>query len=259
MNLHLAKSYIKHQLKAKDEHSLHSPFVFEFYNTCLKNKSAFYFFNTIENYRQKLLSSTAKIDLKDLGAGSNINKSNTRKISDIAKHSLKQPFLAQQLFRIIHYLKPFNMIELGTSLGITTSYLASPYPSSNVYTLEGCPNTLSVAKQTFKNLSLKNIKTIEGDISNTLPRLIEELPSIDFVFFDGNHQYDATIEYFEQCKARANENTCFIFDDIYWSKDMSRAWSKIQSDEAVKISIDTFYFGICFFRTNQPKQHFILK
>lgn len=259
MNFHLAKYYLKHLIKAKDEHSIHSPFVFEFYNDCIKSESSFYSFNNIENYRKKLLSSEKQIEIKDLGAGSLISNNKTRTINHIALHSLKKSFLAQQLFRMVNYLKPTNIIDIGTSLGITTTYLASALSKSYIYTLEGCPNTSNIAQQTFKSLKLNNITQIEGNFKNTLPNLIEKLDTIDFVFFDGNHQYQATKDYFEFCKAKANDNTCFVFDDIYWSKGMTEAWNEIKNDNKVMISIDTFYFGICFFRTNQPKQHFVLR
>ena len=233
--------------------------MFEFYNECLKNKSQFYRFKEIEEHRKKLFRSDELIHITDLGAGSLVNKNKSRSVKDIAKNSLKQPFLAQQLYRIVNFLKPQNLIEIGTSLGITTSYLASPYPSSSVFTLEGCQNSANVAKKTFQSLNFDNIKVVEGDFKATLPDLINKMDSVDFVYFDGNHQYEPTIEYFRLCKQKKNENTCFIFDDIYWSKGMKKAWLEIQADQDVKISIDTFYFGICFFRTNQPKQHFVLK
>jgi len=259
LNTHLVKNYFKHFFTAKNEHSIHSPFVFEFYNQCIKSKSQFYSFKTIEAQRKLLLQSAKLVEINDLGARSIVNKNKQRKIKDIAANSLKPPFLGQQLFRIINHLQPQTIIEVGTSLGITTSYLASPFPQTTVTTLEGCSNTASIAKQTFQNLQVQNITQIQGDFKNTLPTLANKSPKIDFVFFDGNHQYQATLDYFTTCKEKANENTCFVFDDIYWSKGMTKAWEEIKKDPQVMISIDTFYFGICFFRTNQPKQHFTLR
>ena len=258
MNFHLIKSYLKHQIKAKDEHSLHSPFVFEFYNECLKNRNQFYCFDKIENERKKLLQSDLEIDIKDFGAGSTINKSNKRKVKDIAKNSLKQRKLAQQLFRVINYLNPKNIVELGTSLGLTTSYLANA-TEQKINTFEGCENTLKIAQKTSRNLELNNINFHLGEFSSTFKSFLDSTDSIDFAFIDGNHQYQPTIEYFEWIKAKSNENTCMIFDDIYWSKGMTKAWNEIKNDTDVMISIDTFYFGICFFRKNQPKQHFVLR
>lgn len=259
MNTHLIKNYIRHFFIAGNEHSLHSPFVFEFYNECLKNKSEYYDFAKIENERKKLLKDNKLIEIEDFGAGSTINNSKFRKINDIAKNSLKEPFLGKILFRIVNYLQPKSIIDIGTSLGITTSYLASSDKLRPIISFEGCKNTALKAKNTFQNLGLSNINLIEGEFSQTLPNIIKKAENLDFVFFDGNHQYSATIEYFNLFKERANENTCFIFDDIYWSEGMTKAWDEIKNHPDVMISIDTFYFGICFFRTNQPKQHFILR
>lgn len=259
MNTHLFKNYIRHFIWAKNEHSLHSPFVFEFYCECLKNNSVFYTFNAIEEERKKLINSNISIQVEDFGAGSKVNGNNLRKIKDIAKNSLKSKNLGQQLFRIVNYLQSKTIVDIGTSLGITTSYLASANKNITVYTHEGCKNTTTQAKKTFKNLLLTNIKLKEGEFSETLHQTINELDTVDLVFFDGNHQYKPTLAYFEMFLDKINENTCFIFDDIYWSKDMTKAWNVIKSNPKVMISIDTFYFGICFFRQNQPKQHFILR
>ena len=259
MNIQLAKHYIRHFFTARNEHSIHSPFLFEFYLTCLKEKRNFYAFKEIEKYRKYLLKNTDTITITDLGAGSSVNKNTSRLVKDVAKNSLKQPFLAEQLFRMVNYLKPSTIIELGTSLGVSTSYLANPSSDTTVYTLEGCPNTASIASQTFQTLNIPNIVQKTGHFDKSLPALLEEIDTVDFVFFYGNHQYQPTMDYFNLCKARANENTCFVFDDIYWSEGMTKAWKEIQQDSQVMMSIDTFYFGICFFRTNQPKQHFILR
>ena len=125
MNIHLAKHYLRHFFTARNEHSLHSPFVFDFYINCLKIKSTFYPFKRIEQYRNSLLFSNKTIEITDLGAGSLVNNGKTRAVRDIAKNSLKEPFLAKKLFRIVNFLNPRSIVDIGTSLGITTAYLAS--------------------------------------------------------------------------------------------------------------------------------------
>jgi predicted O-methyltransferase YrrM len=195
----------------------------------------------------------------DLGAGSKINSSNKRTVASIAITAEKSPRLAQLIFSLIEYLKPKVIIDLGTSLGLTTIYEALANKGSEVYTFEGCPETSRIALENFKKLKIQNIELIEGNIDQTLENQLKQLSKIDFVFFDANHRYEPTIRYFNLCFTKAHEETCFVFDDIHWSDEMDQAWQEIIKDERVTVSIDLFYLGIVFFRKKQPKEHFILR
>lgn len=258
-NTHLLLHFLRHLFIARDEHSIHSPFIFDLYTTCFRNKSHYYAFEQIEAERKHLLASTDSIMIHDLGAGSQLNKNRTRGIKEIAKNSLTPAKQAQQLFRMILFLKPSNIIEFGSSLGITTAYLAAANHRTTVYTMEGCPHTAAIAKTTYHHLQLHNIQLLEGDFTPSLATLADTLEHFDMVYIDGNHSYHATIEYFMKCLTKSTEQSCFIFDDIYWSPGMTKAWDEIRHHPQVMLSIDTFYFGICFFRKGQPKQHFTLR
>jgi predicted O-methyltransferase YrrM len=251
--------YLKYLFLAKNEHSLHSPFLFEFYLKVLKESVVESDFSAIENLRKKLLSDKREIKITDLGAGSKLNRSNKRKIKDIAKNSRKPPKLAQLFYRIIRYYNYQTILDLGTSLGITTAYLAQANTNGKVYTFEGCPNTAGLAKENFRELGVQNIEIIVGDLNCTLQKALEEIDKIDFAFFDANHRYEPTVDYFEKCLSKVHDDTCFIFDDIYWSEGMKKAWLYIRNHSQVTVSIDIFWVGIVFFRKKQPKQHFVLK
>ncbi len=251
--------YLKYLLHARNEHWLHSPFVFDFYTKVLKDKTEYPSYAAIEDLRKQLLNDNRIINVCDFGAGAKANKSSQRTVGDIARKSLKRPSLAQLFFRIIKFYDYKNTIDLGTSLGLTTAYLANEILDSQVFSFEGCAETARIAQGNFDKLSLHNIEIIVGNIDETLPEKLKEIPSIDFVFFDANHRYEPTIRYFEQCLAQAHEGSCFVFDDIYWSGEMKAAWQTIQNHEAVTVSIDLFWVGIVFFRKKQSKQHFVLK
>ena len=251
--------YISYLLKAKDEHSLHSPFVFELYTFAVKPRKRFYIFGKIESLRKSLLNSTRKIIIKDYGAGSVVNRSTERSIASIARYSEKPAHLAQLLFQIIEYLKPKTLLDLGTSLGITTIYQAAVNKKYSVITFEGCPETCNVARENFHKMQLKNIELVEGNIDDTLRPKLNQLPAIDYAFFDANHRYEPTIRYFETCLQKAHEDSIFIFDDIHWSEEMEKAWKEIKNHPKVMITIDLFFIGLVFFRTKQPKQHYVLK
>lgn len=251
--------YIKYLLKAKDAHSLHSPFVFEFYAKVLKDKTHFAEYDEIENLRKQLLSDNRIVNITDFGAGAKTNKSIQRTVEDIAQKSLKKPSLAQLFYRIIKFYEYKNILDLGTSLGLTTAYLAKVDKNIHVNSFEGCAETAKIAQENFDKLALKNVEIIVGNIDETLPEKLQKTEQLDFAFFDANHRYEPTMRYFEQCLIKTHDESCFIFDDIYWSEEMKQAWQSIQNHESVTVSIDLFWVGIVFFRKKQPKQHFVLK
>ena len=166
----------------------------------------------------------------------------------------------QFLFRLAYHFKPNTILELGTSLGITTSYLAFANQNSKVITIEGCTNISSEAKNCFQSLGLNNIETVVGNFDSVLSsRLKTQDSRFDFVFFDGNHKKKPTLNYFNQCLSHATNDSVFIFDDIHWSDEMEEAWEEIKSHPKVIVTIDLFFLGLVFFRKEQAKENFVLR
>jgi predicted O-methyltransferase YrrM len=249
--------FIRYFFRASNAHAIHSPFVFEFYNKIFKDKSVFPDFNFIEAERHKLLANNSIINRQDFGAGT---KNNTpEKVSSLAKTSLKPKKWSQFLFRIIKFYNYETIIDLGTSFGITTAYLAKANTNVQVYTFEGCPETLKIAQATFQNLCIQNVHCIEGNIDIMLEENLKKIKQIDLAFFDANHKEEPTFRYFEQCLKLKSDNSCFIFDDIYWSEEMKTVWKRVISYPEVSVSINLFFVGLIFFRKGLSKQHFILK
>ena len=258
MNIHSLIEYFKYQRKAKDEHSLHSPFMFDFYVQVIKPDKHYYVFDDIEEIRAGLLTNKAKITVTDFGAGSKAVKGKERQISAIAKHSLSRAKTSRLLFKIIEYFNPKVIFELGTCFGINTLYLTLAYKDSQVLTFEGCPNLSMQAKNFFEKLKVTP-KIIQGNLDISLYKILNSIPIIDFIFFDANHKFKPTIKYFEACLPKASQDAVFVFDDIHWSPSMTRAWNVIKNRPEVTLSVDLFQVGIVFFRKVQPKQHFVLK
>jgi predicted O-methyltransferase YrrM len=251
--------YICFLFTSGNEHGLHSPFVFNLYSQGLRPKKKFYIFDKIEALRRELLVSNEIVEIVDLGAGSKIKKNTKRSIKSIAETAAKPPQLAQLLFKLIAYCKPKTILDLGSSLGLTTIYQASVDSESQVFTFEGSPSLAKIATSNFNKLEAKNIRMIEGNIDATLPQIINSLEKIDYVFFDANHRMEPTLRYFEICLQKAHNDTVFVFDDIHWSGEMEQAWEKIKAHDQVMITVDMFFVGLVFLRKNQPKQHFKLR
>lgn len=253
-------AYLKYRLRAGTAHGLHSPFVYGLYTTVICHNGEFAAFIPIEARRRALLSSLDSITVTDLGAGSHTGGGQLRRVSTIAHTAAKPPHLAQLLFRLVNHFRPATVLELGTSLGLTTAYLAAADSRHRVVTFEGCPSVATVARATFAALHLANIELVEGNLDATLgPALAALGGPVDFVFFDGNHRREPTLRYFEQCLAKTHEDSVFVFDDIHWSAEMEQAWDTIRAHPAVTVTVDLFHIGLVFFRKKQPRQDFWLR
>ncbi|MEO7531352.1 MAG: class I SAM-dependent methyltransferase [Sediminibacterium sp.] len=258
----LGLRYIKYYFTASNGkgHGMHSPFVFSFITKVLNDDRSFYAYETIEKLRADLLVDEQQLTLQDFGAGSRVKKENIRSVKDIARTSLKPKKFGQLLFRIVDQYAPATILELGSSLGITTAYLASAKAASAVTTMEGANAVAEVAKNNFSRLGLTNIELIEGNFDQTLPATIQKMHTVDMAFVDGNHRYEPTVRYFRELLPAMHEYSILIFDDIHWSKEMEQAWDEIRKDAAVTLSIDLFFIGLVFFRKEQKvKQHFVIR
>ena len=255
----LLRSYLRFRLRSGNAHGLHSPFVFQLYTQVIRNRQLYYCYEPIEDSRLDLLRSVEILEMTDLGAGSKTTAARQRKVRDIARHSEKSAALAQLLFRLAHHFQPQTILDLGTSLGTTTLYLAHANRQARVFTFEGDRGSLEIARRRFGEFGLSNIIPVAGNIDRTLPETLANIEKLDFVFFDANHRLEPTLRYFEQCLAQAHPDSVFVFDDIYWSAEMRRAWQSIQAHPSVTMTVDLFHLGLVFFRESQLKQHFSLR
>lgn len=257
-----AIKYISYYITASNGrgHGIHSPFVFDFIKNVLDDKTEYPQYKIVEKLRSDLLRNKTILSVDDLGAGSAVHKSNQRTISSLAKKSAKPSKYAQLLFRIAKKYQSKKILELGTSLGITTSYFALSDPASKVVTVEGSESIAQIANNNFKQLKLENVELIEGNFDDLLPSIVNQFPTIDLVFLDGNHRKEPTINYFKTVLPAINNYSVVIFDDIHWSKEMEEAWDYCKLNERVTLSIDLFFLGILFFRNEiKEKQHFTIR
>jgi len=259
MLIQFITDYLKHRFTAKSRHGTHSPFVYKLADEVIYDFSDKPEYKRIENQRKKLFNDDSVITVTDLGAGSHLNKNRTKKVSAIAKNALKSPKLAKLIHRLAKYSAPKTAIELGTCLGITSAYLSVANPDGEVITIEGCPETAKKADQNFQDLELNNIELHVGNFDTILPDIIATQSSLEFVYLDGNHRKDATLNYFKWCLPKVTEDTVLIFDDIYWSEGMKEAWTEIKNHPDVTVTVDLFWIGLVYFKNGQAKEHFKLK
>ena len=254
------KSFLQYKLKAINVHHLHSPFAYELVRDVVNDKKHYPDYKTIDHLRHKFKNNLTEVKVTDFGsgAGEKLSSENYKSVESIYRNNSIRSKYGKLLYRLIKQLQPNYILELGTSLGISTSYLSLAAPESKIITIEGSKGIVEKAEEYFAKLNLKNITLEIGNFDSILDKILNEIPQLDFAFIDGNHRKDPTIKYFEACLKKSHNDTVLIFDDIHWSKDMNEAWNIIQSHPQVTLTLDLFQFGIVFFKKELSKQDFII-
>jgi predicted O-methyltransferase YrrM len=252
--------YLRHRMKARSLYDVHSPFVYSFVTKVIQDETPYEEYGRVEALRRHLLNEPGYITRSDCGARSSDIPwaKEFVHIRSIVKSASISERHGQLLFRTSRHYRPKVCLELGTSLGLSTVYMALGNPEMNIVTVEGCPNTAEVARRNFEMMDLENIDQRVGDFDKLLPGILNGT-TIDLVFIDGNHRKEPTVNYFLQLLQHAGEDSVFIFDDIYWSEEMAQAWKVIRAHPAVTVTIDLFRMGFVFFRKGLSKEDFVIR
>ncbi|WP_029035362.1 O-methyltransferase [Salinimicrobium terrae] len=290
--MHIVFAYIKFLLRSTNQHGVHSPFVYSLVTKCFYDRKKYPSYALLKEHRKSLLKDKKTIQITDFGAGSKVFKTDTRKVSKMAKNAGISPKRARLLNRLVRYLEVDRAVELGTSLGLGTAAIAAGN-MVKITTIEGCPETAKIAGEKFKEFGFDNIQLKVGKfeeflgekrIQNSRFKIQDSkiastdnrqpttgnrqqaihnsellTQNFDLLFIDGHHQKEATLSYFEKLLPLIHNDSVMIFDDIHWSKGMEAAWEEIKANPKVTVSIDTFQWGLVFFRREQEKEHFVIR
>lgn len=255
-NLFRISEYIYYVFTSLTKYKIHSPFVYKLVTEVFEKEIQYKDYERIELIRDELKENNSTIQVIDLGAGSKSIKSKKRKISSIARKSVKREKYGHLLYMMVRYFKCNSILELGTSLGITTSYLATGHPKTKIITIEGSESIAAIAQENFKKLGLNNIELVLGNFDDVLPEICKKQQKFDMIFIDGNHREIPTINYFETVLPYCHNDTILLFDDIHWSEEMQEAWQFIKNHNQVTLTIDIFEMGIVLLRKEfRQKQH----
>jgi predicted O-methyltransferase YrrM len=252
----MARKYLQYLLHAQNGrgHGVHSPFVYAFIREVLMDQQLYPVYLTAENYRNQLLKDETLLDVQDLGAGSRTGNSRQRRVADIARSAVKPKKYGRLLYRMAKYYSYNHILELGTSLGVTTTYLSGLGEQAMIRTIEGSEAIASNAAEHFHREQLHQVKLIRGHFDEVLSPVLAEMKQVDMAFIDGNHRYEPTMRYFKDLLKVVPASGCMVFDDIHWSAGMERAWEEIQTHPSVTVSIDLFFIGLVFFRPDFYQQ-----
>lgn len=255
----MIKSYLKFIYNSKNEHGVHSPFVFDLVTKCFYDKTKYPEYSIVKKYRKSLFENNDFIEVEDFGSGSKIFKSNKRKIAQIAKVAGISSKRAELLFRIVRYFQPNEILEIGTSLGLATSAMSLGNLDAKITSLEGCSSSIAIAKNLSQSYNLNNIDFVNTKFEDYLINCQLNTENWHLIYFDGNHSKKATLDYFEFLLPTITNNSVWIFDDIHWNTEMEQAWESIKNHTKVTVTVDTFQWGIVFFRAEQAKQNFVIR
>jgi len=242
--------------------SQNNPFIAQFINEILEDNRRFYAYDDIRAIREDLKTWKEPIKYREVGALSQWSgNKNKRLISDITRNSSVSEKYGELLFRLTNYFKPKNILEFGTSVGLSSLYMASGSPNSQLFTFDINEPLVRIANANFNSLKLKNAKAECSLFEQKLSKIHEYFKQLDFVFLDGNHRKEATILYYNFLSQYFHEDTIVVLDDIHWSREMEEAWDFIKALPNVSLSIDLFQFGILFFKKEfkKNKQNLSLK
>ncbi len=253
--------YLKYFLFSRHRrgYGIHSPFVFNLVSVIFRNKIEADVVCSIEAIRRNMISNPGTIVVNDLGAGSKKMKSNLRKVSDIARYSAVSKKYGILLANLSKAFGGQFVLEFGTSLGISTMYMAATCPESKVCTMEGCAATSALASENFREAGLTNIRSYTGAFDDLLPVIKGENSSPGLVFIDGNHSKEPLLSYFYKVVDMSDQNTVVVIDDIYSSQTMAEAWGEIKKHRAVTLTVDIYRMGIVFFRETGDHFHYVIR
>ncbi len=250
------KAFFSFYRKAETIYNVQSAFLYGLILNVLDNQKEYYIYSHLQSARNKLLKNERELNVTDLGVGSHSISSSKRKIQYIAATSLSEDITCRILFQLVEYFKPKQILELGTSLGLSSMYLASPSKDIRITTIEGDKEIANIAKSLHKEYHFNNITVINGSFKDKLPAILQNIKTIDLVFIDGHHDGSYTLQYFNQILAHCHDHTIIVFDDIYWSPDMTNAWQHIINNPKVTLALDIYRLGIVFLNNDLSKQYF---
>lgn len=202
-------------------------------------------------YRVNMLADSTELNVTDFGTG----KNGIRKVKQIARKSSTEPRYGGVIQKIIDSFCIKTALELGTSIGVGTMFLAKANPKINVTTVEGCPETYKFAKNEFDKRKIGNVSFLNDNFDHLFDSNALNGQKFDLSLIDGNHTYEATLKYFNHIrKNHCGQKFIIVIDDINWSRDMFRAWEEISSQMPNSLRLNLFRMGIIFTGYDLPKE-----
>lgn len=218
-------------------HGIHSPFVFHLVSRVIEERCRYYYFDYIDLlYKKYAYSDRAKAAL-------------------IQQRSIKRRD-GELLFRLANHFKPTRILQIGATTGISTLYLTSYSTTVRCLSLESDPTLAELAKELYTKAENSTIEQCVGSYRETLPRALERLREIDFIFFDLHSEQNSIGQLFIECLKHIHPETVCVINHIHSGKTMRDAWKELQQQPQVSVTIETTSVGIVFFNNKWHKRNY---
>ncbi|MFM9008066.1 MAG: O-methyltransferase [Bacteroidota bacterium] len=245
--------FLAYWIRSRNRHGIQAPFLYLLNDSVWRSDPVEPCHKPIEAYRKEMLRSTASIQIRDFGAGFSGIRHIERTVSFIARNSSKPPRYARMLYRLVKALPAPSVLELGTSIGISSLYMA--VAGARVITVEGCPQTSALAQSGFSRFPELNIVPINAEFDQAIGALLKKPEQFDLLFVDGHHQLEPTLNYINRCLPMLSDRAVVVVDDINWSDEMREAWSFLCKDPRFTLTVDVFMLGILFRDADLSKEN----
>ena len=239
-------------------------------NTATAEEKAW--FDRIDAQRDVLLGGKQVVTVTDFGAGEVAESdggppaepSQRRvELGRFYKLSEVDAVSSRILFHLVRQLQPQCCIELGTCTGLSAAHQAAALAlngSGRLITIEGSEELATRASATLASLGLETAEVRTGSFESVLPGIATELEPVDYVFNDGHHLEEPTVEYFMMLLPSLAPGATIVLDDINWSQGMRRAWKRIVAHDQVALSVNLYRMGVIRVRpggqSEQPARHY---
>ncbi len=253
----LAAKYLRFRSRALNAHGLHSPFVYSLYTRVIRKKCSDKALLRIRSFHRRFSRNTEILHYHELRPEGLFYRD--LPVGEAIRRFGVSASKAALLYRLARHFQPQHLLELGTSVGISSMYLAAACPDARLITLEACPESARFARQHHETAGVRNTEVVEGAFDERLSAILKRMPRIDFVYIDGNHRFEPTMRYFRMLQPFLHAESVVLFDDIHYSGGMQRAWAEICSDSTVCPTLELWNLGIVFFREGMVRQHFLLR
>ncbi|MCF8236593.1 MAG: class I SAM-dependent methyltransferase [Saprospiraceae bacterium] len=230
--------------QARTAYSMHSPLLYSFCREVLDDRRSFYAFEEIEIWRYHLLHESSELHVVDLGAGGQDALDQNRIVSSIAKTSLSPPWKCRYLFRMVLWWKPDLLLEFGTSLGVSTAYLAAASIHTPLITVDGSDSHLQLARKGWNKLGLDHIEEWNLSFQQAIQRIPWDQHGRILIYLDGDHRPARVLEILQTIQEKTRHPFLVIIDDIRWSDDMWAGWQEWRSAFQSGAWLDLYQVGI---------------
>lgn len=242
-------------IRHRGGYGVHSPFAFNLITKVINERCSYYSFYDIELLRKQLLFRDQQITYPDRQQKGQIRR---RTVGEIVEREAIKPRHGALLFRLTNYFKPKNILQLGPSMGLSTLYLTSYASGLNCIALENVPEFAAIARMAFEKEGKNPIDLRTGTYTDLLPKALEDMEKIDFVFFNTLYEQQNNLWLFNECMKHIHEDTIFVLEGIKASHKMRRLWQEICARPEVTVTIDLYSMGIVFFNKKLHKQDYIV-